>query len=280
MGTADNFLSRFGGLETVPEANLLSVGAPNALTSFMDQFTTTMEVLWFYDHTEELRYDKVEHVYFRVDPDLGNLIELYGVTDVLKKAIDRSLMLVPWAAKMAIEKLLRTIPLKGVDEFGSPMLAPMTIEEFTKLALEAKGAHKEKLIEAGDIGHIAHLCLSDSIQYAIDHTNGIVLELRNIPTDEKAKACAEAAFSWMRQHNVRWLGTERKVYSKEHEYAGTADGMAYVDSCSDPSCCTEEVVDRLSLIDWKSSNALHIEYLLQTAAYLNALLEEFGKEVA
>ena len=274
MGTADNFLSRFGGLETVPEANLLSAGAPNALASFMDTFTTSMEVLWFYDHTEEIRYNHEDHLYFKVDPDLGNLIELYGVTNVLKKAIDRSLMLVPWAAKMAIEKLLRTIPLKGVDEFGSPMLAPMTIEEFTKLALEAKGAHKDKLEEAGDIGHIAHKCLEDSIQYAIDHTNGIVLELRNIPTDEKAKACAEAAFSWMRQHNVRWIKTEQKIYSREYGYCGTMDGLATVDSCGDPSCCNEKYTDRLSLIDWKSSNALHIEYLFQTASYVHAEQEE------
>jgi hypothetical protein len=279
MGSAENFLSRFGGgAEAVPETNLLSAGAPNALASFMDTFTTSMEILWFYNHTEEVRYNKEDHVYFRVDPDLGNLIELYGVTNVLKKAIDRSVMLVPWAAKMAIEKLLRTIPVVQ-DTSGVSWIAPMTLTDFTKLALEAKGAHKEKLEEAGDIGHIAHLCLSDSIQHAIDHTNSTVLELRNIPTDEKAKACAEAGLAWMRLHNVRWIKTEQKIYSREYGYAGTMDGLATVDSCGDPSCCTEQFKDRLSLIDFKSSNALHIEYLFQTASYQHAEQEEQGLDI-
>jgi len=34
-----------------------------------------------YNHTEELRYDTEAHAYFRVDPELGNLIELHGVTN-------------------------------------------------------------------------------------------------------------------------------------------------------------------------------------------------------
>src|ERR1700686_1938998 len=254
MGSVDSFLSKFGSTaEVMPETNLLSAGAPNALAAFMGTFTPLTESYWFYNHTEELRYNKEEHVYFRVDPELGNLTELYGVTNVLKKAIDRSLMLTPWAAKMAIEKLLRTIPVTQATD-GVYWIAPMTLANFTKIALEAKGAHKKKLEEAGDIGHIAHQCLEDSIQHAIDHTNGIVLELRNIPTDEKAKACAEAAFSWMRQHNVRWHKTEQKIYSREHGYAGTMDGLATVSSCGDPSCCREQYADRLSLIDWKSSN--------------------------
>ena len=107
MGSVDSFLSKFGSTaEVMPETNLLSAGAPNALAAFMGTFTPLTESYWFYNHTEELRYNKEEHVYFRVDPELGNLTELYGVTNVLKKAIDRSLMLTPWAAKMAIEKLL------------------------------------------------------------------------------------------------------------------------------------------------------------------------------
>ena len=274
-------MSKFGGGVTVenPETNLLSAGAPNALGAFMDKFTTLTESYWFYDHTEELRYNKEDHVYFRVDPELGNLIELYGVTTVLK-IIDKSDALVPWSAKMVVEKLLRLIPLAATkDDFGSFMLAPMTLEDFTKIVMIAKTAPKDKLEDAGNIGHLAHECLEKSIQYAIDHTQGIVLELRDVPTDEKAKACAEAGFAWMRAHNVRWKKTEQKIYSREHQYAGTMDGLATVDSCTDPSCCQKAFKDHLSLIDWKSSNALHIEYLFQTAAYLKAEMEEYGLEI-
>jgi len=95
-----------------------------------------------------------------------------------------------------------------------------------------------------------------------------------ILTDDRAKSCVKAALTWMRSHNVKWLKTEEKIYSKEYDYAGTMDGLAYVDSCSDPACCTEKYTHRLCLIDWKSSNYLKVEYCFQTAAYQQALQEE------
>lgn len=145
--------------------------------------------------------------------------------------------------------------------------------------MEAKTAPKDRLEEAGNIGKIAHGCIEDSIRYALEHDpEKIVRELHSIPTEDKAKSCAEAAFSWMCQHHVRWLATERLVYSKKYEYTGTLDGVAYVNSCQDPSCCAEVFKDRLSLIDWKTSNALRLDYLLQTSAYLHALVEEFNTD--
>ena len=142
----------------------------------METFSTlTDESYWFYGHTEELRYDKEAHKYFRVE-ELGNLTELHGVTTILR-IIDKSNALVPWASKKCAEKILRTIPLSDVqNEFKEIMLAPITLTDFTKLVMEAKNAHKEILEDAGDVGHAAHKCLEVSIQYAIDHTNGIVLE--------------------------------------------------------------------------------------------------------
>ncbi len=274
-------MGRFGGQgedSAPPDSQLVPANAPNALEYFMGKFTTLTDSFWFYDHTEELRYNTEEHKYYRVE-ELGNLKELHGVTTVLR-IIDKSNALVPWASKKCAEKILRTIPLSNVqNEFKEIMLAPITLTDFTKLVMEAKNAHKEILEDAGDVGHAAHKCLEVSIQYAIDHTNGVVLELRELPADEKAKACAEAGFAWMQAHKVRWVGTERKIYSKKYAYAGTADGLAWVDSCEDKSCCSEQYKEHLALIDWKSSNSLHPEYCLQCAAYLQAFLEEFKNGV-
>lgn len=275
MGTLSSFMGQFGSL---PEetSELVPASAPNALGAFMEEFSTlTDESYWFYNHTEELRYDKEAHLYFRVDPELGNLIPLRGVTTILR-IIDKSNALVPWASKKCAEKILRTIPLAP----DSLMLAPISLADFTKLVLEAKNAHKEILEDAGDVGHAAHLCLEKSIQHAIDHTNGVVLELREVPTEEKAKACAEAGFAWMQAHHVRWLNTEKKIYSREHGYAGTLDGKALVDSCDDPACCSEQFKGSLSIVDWKSSNDLHVEYVLQAAgAYCHAEVEEYGEDI-
>jgi hypothetical protein len=265
----NSFMSKFGG----GSPNELPAALPvttNALGSFLNKFTVEMQSYFFYNGTIELRFNVEEHIYYLVG-ELGELLERDGATTVLKKAIDRSAALTPWAAKMMFEKLLRTVPLVG------DMLAPMSLVEFTKIALEAKGAHKEKLNEAGDIGSLAHKCLEDSIQYAIENTNGIVQELRNIPEDPKAMLCVAAGFSWMTAHNVRWKSTELKIYSREFEYAGTCDGEALVDSCDDHSCCSEEFKDSISVVDWKSSNALRLDYILQVAgAYEHALREEYG----
>jgi hypothetical protein len=281
MSSAADFLGRFGsqGNDSDLASTLPSAETPNALATFLDTFSVLTESYWFYNHTEELRYDVAKHVYFRVNPELGNLEELHGVTTVLR-VIDKSAALVPWASKMCVEKLLRTIPLdKTLDEFGSIRLAPLTLEEFTKLCMEAKGAHKEHLEIAGDIGHAAHKTLEDSIKYALQNTNGVVQELRNLPEDEKARTCAEAAFKWMTVHCVHWLTSEAKIYSKAFKYAGTLDAIAEVSSCGDPSCCTEQFSKSLSIIDFKTSNSLRTEYVFQLSAYEHAEREEKGTDI-
>jgi hypothetical protein len=133
------------------------------------------------------------------------------------------------------------------------------------------------LDEASDIGHMAHKCIEDSINYAMQNDpSKIVRTLINPPADPQAMNAATSAKVWMDAHNVRWQETETKIYSRTHDYAGTADGVAACDSCDDRACCPEAFKDRLCLIDWKSSNHLHDNYLMQTAAYLQALMEEFG----
>jgi hypothetical protein len=100
-----------------------------------------------------------------------------------------------------------------------------------------------------------------------------------ILTDERAISAVTAALRWMKLHNVRWQETERKVYSRQYKYAGTTDGLCLVDSCSDEACCRVPFKDRMSIVDWKSSNYLSIGYLFQTAAYENAYEEEHGVDV-
>lgn len=279
--SVENFIAKFSpqreALDTEQQTSVVLSNSVNALGLFLDRFTTLTESFFFYEGNVELRFDKEKHVYFRV-AELGNLIEQHGVTTIIK-IIDRSAALTPWAAKMMLEKLLRTIPVV-VDEKGTSWLAPMTLGDFTKIAMEAKTAHREIMEEAGDIGHMAHDCLEKSIQYAIDNDpEKKVRELQFVPTDERAYACAVAAKRWMDAHNVRWIHTEKKVYSREYEYPGTMDGLAYVDSCEDPACCAAHFKDHLSLIDWKSSNALHVEYLFQTASYEHAEEEENKQDI-
>jgi len=106
-----------------------------------------------------------------------------------------------------------------------------------------------------------------------------VQTLVNLPFDAQAEHCARVALAWMQAHKVRWTDTERKIYSREHNYAGTLDAIAYVSSCDDRACCPEAFEDRLCLIDFKTSNALRTDYCLQVAAYQQAIVEELGTPI-
>jgi hypothetical protein len=226
----------------------------------------------FYSGEVILRYyGNPIHAYFEVVGVGGELERKEGVTTVCH-IIDKSPALVPWAAKMVYEKLMRIIPTRMVN--GTEMLETMSLEEFEQFAANAKGAHKEKLEEAANVGTIAHNWLEDYIKIKLGLKPAGTLYW---PDDEKAKSCVEAALDWMRRHNVRWVHTERKVYSREFGYAGTLDGVAICDSCDDRLCCPKTFKDVRSLIDWKSSNYLYTEYLYQTAAYEQAYEEETGE---
>ena len=273
--TFTDLLSKFGGASEDPAELPQPSPTAGGLEGFVQRFGHVSEDYFFYDKSIVLRFDKEEHIYYRVN-ELGNLTPVDGVTTVCG-IIDKSHALVPWAAKMVVEKLLRIIPTETVDNVIS--LRHLTLEEFTRFALDAKGAHKEKLESAGDIGRAAHQCLEDSIKHAIVESGNTVQTLVNLPFDAQAEHCARVALAWMQAHKVRWTDTERKIYSREHNYAGTLDAIAYVSSCDDRACCPEAFEDRLCLIDFKTSNALRTDYCLQVAAYQQAIVEELGTPI-
>lgn len=231
----------------------------------------------FYDGEIELRYDPKDHVYLRVN-EKGELEEQAGVTSVCH-IVDKSDALVPWGCKMMAQKLLRTIPVSPTA--GAYI---MSSEELEKWVLEGKSAHQERLEEAGAIGHIAHNWIEDFIKLLIAKKFDEAFEhAQALPTHPLAANACLAAVEWMERHKVIWLETERKIYSRKYRYAGTMDGLALVSSCHNSSCqgCRgkAEWKDRLTIVDWKTSNYLYLEYLFQTAAYEQAYEEEHGVDV-
>ena len=229
--------------------------------------------LYFYGGTETLRFDKEDWQWYRVCAD-GQLQKLNGVTRI-SGILDKSVYLMPWACKMMALKILNTVPM--ID--GT--VGDCAWERFEELVNNAKTAHKEELVGAADIGKKAHEWIEASIVNAITFNGGIVKEMASLlPEDPRAVKCGEAAFEWMVAHDVRWLCTEKVVYSRKYGYAGTTDGLARVSSCDNPACCPRLFLDELSIIDWKSSNHLSLSYLFQTAAYQQAEQEESGEEIA
>lgn len=272
MSGFEKLLNKFDTGCCSQESELSPPPKASGLEGFIQRFDNVTEEYSFYGGEITLRFNKEEHRYYRVG-ELGNLTPVAGVTNTVSIK-DKSFMLTPWASKVAIQKMLRLIPTEMIE--GVIRIKPLTFEEFTVLALEAKTAHRDKLDEAGDIGHMAHKCLEDSINYAMQNDpEKIVRTLINVPTDELAANAAGSGFAWMLQHNVRWRETETKIYSREFDYAGTMDGLALCDSCNDKACCPTPFKDHLCLTDWKSSNHLNITYLFQVASYKKAKLEEY-----
>lgn len=235
----------------------------------------------FYGDTVSVFYDDAEHSYVRCEPN-GERVLIPGVTTVVH-VIDKSAALTQWAANMACSYLREEVEMASVMGNG---WADMNDVVFEKWLGNAKYAHKTYKEKAGETGHIAHAWIEDYIKAAIKgQTERMARLVDDMPEDIRARNGCIAALDWMQRHKVRWLYTERKIYSKQHDFAGTMDGLAYVTSCGDAKCCGEVVDlvripatfdDVLAVIDWKTSNALYPEYDYQTAAYVKAFNEESG----
>jgi hypothetical protein len=237
----------------------------------------------FYDGSVVLKFDKSSWSYHRVTDE--GLKRVDGVTKVVH-IIDKSEVLMRWAVKKAMEKLRALLVTRGYAAESGPAgyewsdPSPLGLIALDELIESAKKADREELERAAETGHTAHDWIEQYIKACLEEADDRRLELlAHFPVDPRAANACIAACEWMDRHNVRWLRTERRIYSRTHNYAGTMDGLAIVDACADPKCCPTAFKDRLTLVDWKTSNFLYIEYLLQTAAYQFAYQEETGESI-
>lgn len=215
----------------------------------------------FYGESCVLRFDESCWTYFLVTPT--GLEPQFGVTSVLK-IIDKSEPLINWALKRAFEKFKRLYDAACWDG--------IILDD---LIASAKKAPREHLEDAGEVGHVAHAWIENYIHAVIADKEDRRLELlAKLPDDERAANAVVAALDFFDRHNVRWICTERKVYSRRHKVAGTLDGLALTDSCDDSACCPEFFRDSTAIIDHKTSNGLYGTYLMQTAIYQECLQEE------
>ena len=234
-----------------------------------------LPVHYFYNGTEKLSFDKGEWKWYRTMPD-GSLFPLDGVTSVVKLATPLTPIKV-WAVRVALARAKQLLMDGGyVRTVENGGLCPDLYEEkLDEIIASAKNADTEELEDAGDVGHFAHAWIESYIKARISKNEDRRHELlAKFPEDERAANGCVAALGWMYDHNVRWISTERPCYSRIHGYCGTSDGVCRLDSCTDRTCCPTEFKDRLSLADWKTSNALRVSYLWQAAAYVAAIEEE------
>lgn len=160
-----------------------------------------------------------------------------GVTTYIG-IMDKSRPLVIWATELYRDYLLGNLK-KGITE---------------EMVFEGCQLHEERKKEAADIGTEVH----DWIE---KYVKGEKLEM---PESREAQIGVSAFIDWIQANKVKFLSSERVVYSKKHDYIGKMDIEA-------------EVNGKLCLIDIKTSNGLYNTYSMQTAAYVKADEEESGR---
>lgn len=197
-----------------------------------------METYKLYDGKIELVFEDSKHTY----KANGEIVP--GVTGVLGVIAKPALMY--WAVNMGIEYL---------QKFLNPGVAYDEIQ--IKTLLEgARTAHKTFKENAGDIGSLVHEAIETYIK------TGVKTELFN----EKAKVAFDNFLKWQKDNNVKFIDSERKIYSKKYKYAGTMDFSCIIDG-------------KYYVGDTKTSSGIWDEYWFQVASYQQALTEETGQEV-
>lgn len=197
-----------------------------------------MEVTKLYNDKVELKFDKDKHIY-TVNGEI-----IFGVTSATGILDKPALMY--WAVNQALGFLDKALkPGMVIDELNKP-----------KLLAEAKSIHRKKKEEAADIGTAVHNYLEVYLNTKINN-----LPPPTMPINEQVNKGIQAFIEWENEHNVKFLSSERKIYSKKYKYAGTLDGEA-------------EINGNLSIIDFKTSKRFYDEHFIQTSAYAKAIEEE------
>src|SRR3990167_4874344 len=159
--------------------------------------------------------------------------------------------LLPWAVKLAIEYL---DPL-----YLSNQITPENKASHHKIATTRHTAERDA---AGFWGHTAHDFID---KYLIAEISGT--EKPTIPSDNPPVCAAVRSFlKFMSENNIVPIASELLVGSEKLRCAGTLDFICLMD-------------DKLTLIDWKSSNSADQMFSLQVMAYKKMFEEMTGLKI-
>jgi len=156
--------------------------------------------------------------------------------------IDKSPGLMGWVAKMMGLYLL------GEKDKGNDKITE-------ELIIRAKKEYRVAQQKAKDVGREIH----EWIHQKISGNNP------EMPEDEQVVNGITAYLKFQKEHKVKWIETERCVYSRKYKFGGFLDGIGIMGK-------------ELILPDFKSSNGFYPDMEIQLAGYDIAYTEETGKK--
>lgn len=173
--------------------------------------------------------------YYEIQLVDGSTAVYPSVTTVLNLIAKPAL--VPWACNLFEGYLRRHLPTGQV----------LTAEELDWLLEEGKRQHRDALNAAGTFGSQVHAAIEEHLRFGS--------WLARCDDDPRVGVCVEGWSAWWAQERLKPVEVETVVYSARYAFAGTADLVAV-----DPDGAR-------ILADWKTSNALRAESLVQATSY-------------
>lgn len=120
--------------------------------------------------------------------------------------------------------------------------------------------HTRVKTEAATVGKNVHTWVEEYIDSKKDKG-----PTPDLPKDEQELNGVTAFLRWIDENKVKFISSEKLVYSKKHKYGGLMDLKATVNG-------------ELATVDFKTSNGVYDEFYMQIAAYRGADEEETGKK--
>jgi len=116
--------------------------------------------------------------------------------------------------------------------------------------------------KAAEIGTVAHSMVEAFIN---GKSAAEIMQIaRTLPPEAEPKAASafNAYKTWQANFQVEIVSQEIQLVSEKYRYGGTPDAVGMIGN-------------QLVLLDWKTSNGIYTDYLVQLAAYQNLWQENF-----
>ena len=186
---------------------------------------------------DKYSFDEENHIHMLGDKPL------MGVTTVL--SVISKPALIQWSANTAVNYVQEHLIENGISTFGT--------DRFNEILNEAKVAHKTKKETAGDWGTILHKAIENWIK------KGEFPE--EIDNFEALRGFTQFVI-WAEQRKVKFIESEKHVWSKELWIGGIVDMIIEVDG-------------KRYICDIKTSSGIYNEAFFQMGAY-DLCLQEMG----
>ncbi len=212
-------------------------------------FQSETKTLSLYGGEVQMTFSASGHRYQVIDKGVKVLGTL-GCTTVLG-VLDRP-QLLQWAVNLSCEAFEEGLPIGTViDE-----------QNLQIVKKRASLAWREKRDQAGSTGTIVHELCQQYIEKRIEYEQKNATYKPEMPINDTVQQAFTKFLLWERQNVKRWIATEKVVYSRKQNCAGTLD------------CLYISLDDKLCLADIKTSKGIYPSFNYQVAFYKYAFNEE------